>query len=777
MKTPSNALVREATNRELRGKPQSVRDLVQSLLQFCDFEYVETELAIRPRNLTEQNRDMIVKQLACMAKTVREEALRILHYIPLLRPLESLARQMQIPDESPPRPTHLSQDSLRGKLMNLLKAKHPNLTRESLRFCKWWLQHCDIRCITTGASRVYLRAIPGDKFFTDQTVSRQFETLLKTLNDSDIPALQSLLSDNTGIISKAIRAMRDRARSIPHKNSPFILSMRQRLRTDIETQPPDCREFLFRIDKKMAPAGSVFCRHAREFYDELDSNFPNTPLDDTDALEEIAQLHRIFASDMTPMLDAARAGLVRTALAMFRELSEEQLPEDMEKAMQLLKRIGIMLQIVMMEAEDAAGRGASGITMTANLQVSSSVCQSLLLKYLHARFPKFLLVLEANNPSASECRNELSTLLQRMDQLLEMIRRSANPVDAMMYSVTREWLESCKAFFAAASLGREVHKNGNPDRSDAVRGIPIGARLTTIGASCRNGTSAGIISTTQTLSGLGPVASRSVWSGEIPVTAWMWEQGDKPCHNPHSLLAPGYFLPKTSIGVVGLDFVASEINHDLSEWKDTCASMGIASQLQFLQEDGFAPHILRIGSPRRNDTSVSYKRFLIVEARTKELLWNPTKMRICGDMSAQIEELKKYGISFPEEPLIFEQLQHEPADEQASAVSPPKIEENSSSNRLQRIKSALALIGRKPIYSLNEALKLLGKAGVVLQEEKGGAKHYKYVSQSQNAPRPWRTAESKPLKNKKILVQTLSDILFHVGDLDALEKYAEQTAS
>lgn len=777
MKTPSNALVREATRRELHGKPQSVRDLVQSLLQFCDFEYVNEELAILPRNLTKQNHEMIAKQLACMGKTVREEALRILHDIPLLRHLAYLARQMQIPDESPPRFTHLSQDSLRSKLMNLLKAKHANLTRESLRFCKWWLQHCDIQCVATGESRVSLRAIPSDKFFTDQTVSRQFEALIKTLNDADIPALQSLLSDNTGIISKAIRAMRDRARGVPNKNSPFILSMRQRLLADIETQTPDCREFLFRIDKKIAPADSVCHKHASEFYGGLDSNFPNTSLDDTDALEEIAQLHRIFASDMTPMLDATRAGLVKTALAMFRELSEERLPEDMEKAMQLLKRIGIMLQIVMMEAEDAAGRGASGITISANSQISSSVCQSLLLKYLHDRFPKFLLVCEANNPSASECRNELSTLLQKMDQLLEMTKKSANPVDAMMYSMTREWLASCKSFFAAASLGREVHNNRNPDRNDAMRGIPIGARLTTIGASCRNGTSAGIVSTTQTLSGLGPVASRSVWSGKIPVTAWVWEQNDKPCHHPHTLLAPGCFLPKTSIGVVGLDVVASEINHDLSEWKDTCASMGIASQLQFLQEDGLAPHILRIGLPRRNGTSVAYKRFLIVVAQIKELLWNPAKMRICDDMSARIEELKKYGISFPEEPLILEQWQHEPVDAQAGAVSSPKIEEESSPNRLQRIKSALALIGRKPMYPLNEALQLLGKAGVVLQEEKGGAKHYKYVSLSQNSPRPWRTAESKPLKDKKILAQTLSDILFHVGDLDALEKYAEQTAS
>jgi hypothetical protein len=231
------------------------------------------------------------------------------------------------------------------------------------------------------------------------------------------------------------------------------------------------------------------------------------------------------------------------------------------------------------------------------------------------------------------------------------------------------------------------------------------------------------------------------------------------------------FLPPENPGVFALNHIASEVEHDLDECMLVCDTMGISPQLAALQQEGYSPHILRIGEPRHNGTGTKYVPRVICSAREVEILGRMHNMHPDTAAAARLDDLKECGIALPPHPLMLAPT-HEHSNLNGKPALPDGAPKTSAEDpmtiRLHRVKNLVDALGRKRMFEWDDAVRILELAGVTFGPH--GGKHFKWESSCDSAPRPWRTSESRPRDDGEMLVQTLEDILYELGDLDALER-------
>ncbi len=789
MKGPSSDLVRQRLRNEWTNQPPSVRQLVEILVPYCVFEWGAGDMMVRVKPLSEASREKIGIRLLGMQEKAQQEACRILHHHPLFKPMGTLVQQAkEMPDSAACHLSVLDQDGLRSKYLRG-KTKDLRLSMDGLGFCKWWVQHCDIRLIPTGDGWS-MQALFDPAVLEEAGVMTELGTLLPRVKEYDLPYIEILFGEQGSYIVNTFRELRGRIGGKAPKNAPLVANLKMILGMDLKKHDVNMISHLGEIERMICAPGSRCRDIARQFMSEFGTDFPTSAYDDENAFVEIRKYHKEFPDEMSPMIAKAAAGLQKAAAAMLGELSafpwlpdgrgELKEMEAAETMLMYLQRAAYMLQMMYMEEEDKkeGGTGPSGTALGSDILIVSSVCQSLMLQFLQQRFPViFSLNADAGAASPEMCASFFRDLSAKMEHMIHRGKAAGDGLEASMNIWLHDWKEAFENFFAMVlSEKSSSQANGMHARPDRLQiPVPIDARLTSIHENAGDGTAAAI-SSTEALCGLGPVAKRTVWNGSSSATAWIWAYGQRPCHDKKVLLPAVSFLPADNAGVVALDRIASAIEDDLNDWSEICRNMGVSPQLAALHEEGFTPHILRIGLPRHNGTGVRYDRRLICAARERELLGNTNKMvEANGDSAVRLAALKDRGIALPPNPLMLAPA-HEHANTNGKAASVPAgaskmPTEDPMSIRLHRVKELVDALGRKKMFEWDDAVTILEWAGVTFGPH--GGKHFKWESSCASSPRPWRTSESKPKDDGEMLVQTLEDILYELGDLDALEQHLQ----
>ncbi len=335
MKAPSDAQIRQLVSRELRDCPPHADDIVSLILPYCRAERCQdqdgsTSIEFHAKqSLTEEQKKRIGIQLMEIEVTVRQNALRMLSHNELLKPIATIAMSVPLPEEKQAPLSILSQNALRQKYLHLMQ-KRENLTVNRLRLFKWLVNQCTIVCSTVGGL-THLNVIPMGDSWERALENAEMQDVLIHLSATEMAQIQRIFFiKSKDLVAKMVSALRAANTNSEHAavEASMMLMGRELLKNEMLSPPSASVQFLKDLDAKVRHPSSPLRDHAREYFGTFDQDFPRSSPSDDDPFEDIAQLHRTFPEEMTPMLETLRTKMLNLATVFFQELSSFQWMPD-----------------------------------------------------------------------------------------------------------------------------------------------------------------------------------------------------------------------------------------------------------------------------------------------------------------------------------------------------------------------------------------------------------------------------------------------------------------
>ncbi len=520
----------------------------------------------------------------------------------------------------------------------------------------------------------------------------------------------------------------------------------------------------------------------RTVRNELADYCTQMPEEMTPIMRVTAEKMERVAIDLFETLDAADIDPNRTCRA--EQLTHKTTPQEVDELtafMQVMLMVSFKLKyIANAAAREKDKKSTEGLALLARDTVRSSVCQSLLLRYIHRHYP---LVFAPHRHDASNAQKsvEFGHKMQYLSSLLQYIGNIFEPWSGANRSVAQRalaqevtvWLDSLKEFSRLQHAALSQMPTGQPDeRPDiALPDCPPPIIRTQIATQLRtDGDADNIAMVTRYALGYGHSVRHTVSPTDHAYIAdlWMREPGAPVCHDASTVIPLCRVLPADTVANIYVSKRQTRPDKDFNDWMEAARQTGIDTAMHAMRERGAEANLISFLLMQPGQAECDHASFFLMDAKEAELVLSPHLFAVdTEEQREQIAALQDVGVPmYPQNAVIFWTSsngwdeQEEPTEEER-----PLGEEEVL---LHRVKNAMLQYTHSDILTADDVHEILKVCGIAFTAGKSGGGHHEFVSARGKFASP-----NKPVKDNEWYRNFVEKIIIAVGDIDAFERWVE----